>query len=197
MIPRITIAYSHFLDPIFLKAYLVDHPEHAPLTNDELMAYIGHVCANWKKEEEVIVNGMREALGLDFYANAIDVHIVRALRGGFSSPLVLSALIPKEVFTDALTHELIHILITESTQALDIREIFSRLYNVPERLVRNHILVHATHEYVYKDILRSPERYDADIAKSVRNPAYKQAWDIVTERGYKNILAEFRKEYAG
>ncbi len=40
MSPRINIQFGNFLDPAFQKAFLVDHPEHIPLTDEELFERI-------------------------------------------------------------------------------------------------------------------------------------------------------------
>ena len=193
MSPRITISYNRFLDPIFTKAYQVDNPEHIPMEDGLLFEKVEIFREEWKKQKSAILAGMKNTLGLEFYPNTIDVSIVRALRGGFSSPLTISALVPTERFVDVLTHELLHVLITDSTSASGIGLIRKKLYgNVEPRLTRNHILVHAAHQDIYLNVLNDPKRLADDIKKCERNPAYKKAWDIVEERGCQNILDEFK-----
>ena len=195
MTPRIHISYNRFLDPILTKAYLVDNPEHVPMELDATHEKVSDFRDKWSKEESVIVAGMKEVLGLDFYSNAIDVHIVRSLQGGFSTPLTISVLVPTERFVDMLTHELLHVLITDNTSVSDLDLIWKKLYgNIGPRLTRNHILVHAAHQDIYLNTLKDTERLETNIKKSANNPAYKKAWDIVRERGYRNIINEFRNE---
>ena len=178
-----------------LRAFKVDNPEHLVMGDDALDKKIVQFRTEWKNVEDIILSGLQNSLEMEFFSNSIDVHIVRSLRGGFSTPLVISAMVPTEYFADVLTHELVHVLINNSTKELNIRSIFEKLYGIDiPRLTRNHILVHAVHEDIFRNVLKSPERLQHDIEKSERHPEYKQAWDIVQERGYKNIIEEFKKE---
>ncbi len=195
MTPRIHIAYNRFLDPIFTKAYLVDNPDHVAIDNDQLFKKIDLLREKWGEQESTIINGMRGTLGLEFYANAIDVHIVRSLRGGFSTPLTISILVPTERFVDTLTHELLHVLICDNTSRADLDMIWKRLYgDIEPRLTRNHVLVHAAHQDIYLNVLKDPKRLADNIKKSERDAAYKKAWEIVEKCGYRNIIDEFKDE---
>lgn len=55
-------------------------------------------------------------------------------------------------------------------------------------LVRNHVLVHATLKGLWLNVLQEPARLERDLKFTEAFPAYKRAWEIVEEKGYKNLL---------
>ncbi len=198
MLPEIRIKFGHFLEPIFeahFKAQDGQADWHSP-TEDEVKKRVEEFEAAWKPREEKILRGLTEALGLDFYQNTIDVFIVSGLRGGFSTPMVTSSAPEPDRFIDILTHELTHRLITDSTKKIDYRRISKEQFpDVKEMLVLNHIFVHAVHKKIYLEVLNEPYRYERDLARCENFPAYKEAWRIVNELGYQNIIDSFRSRY--
>ncbi|MBU6431328.1 hypothetical protein KGQ29_03050, partial [Patescibacteria group bacterium] len=64
-------------------------------------------------------------------------------------------------------------------------------------LTQSHILTHAILKFVYLDILENKEMLEKNIGRSSESSflEYKRAWDIVEERGYKELITEFKKYY--
>lgn len=173
--PLIRIKYSRFLDLNFSDF------EKVETFNNE-----------WKKCEVRLLSAICEILQLEFKQNTIDVYISSGLRS-FSDPMVISHKFSPEEFPDILLHELLHRLISDNTK--DTWKKFGKEWDAKtpgeERLVLNHILVHAVSQHVYLDVLNDPVRLDRDIANCQKNPPYARSWEIVKEKGYKNIIKEF------
>lgn len=123
---------------------------------------------------------MCELLGLEFHQNTIDVYAAPWFRA-FSDPMVVGVKFSDSEFVSALTHELLHRLLTDNTSARndgpgllhDWAKMFGEGHDI-KTLV--HIPVHASLEAIYLDVLGEPERLEADIAMCQKNPPYKQAW---------------------
>lgn len=150
--------------------------------------------ASWEPVEKKLLRGMCRVLELQFYLNAIDVHVVGYAKA-FSNPLVLSSHYEADEAVDVLTHELIHRLLTDNTRQLNVSAIWSEMFQGEERLVRNHVLVHAVHEFLYREVLADPSRLKRDRSHATEHPAYKRSWEIVAETGYKRIINSFKKHY--
>ena len=147
----------------------------------------------WNILELVIVKGLQELLELTFFETRIPVYIVPAYRGAFSDPIVMSSLVLPDVFPDILSHELIHRLVTHNAEKIRWKKaVHAVLPDVTKPKVYNHVLVHAFHSALYLDILKDPKRLERDIQSSEKWPAYREAWRIVRERGYKELISEFK-----
>jgi hypothetical protein len=148
----------------------------------------------WKDKEVGIVTAMQKIAGLNFYKNLIDVYLVDGHKSGFSDPLVLSYKYHGEGFIDVMAHELLHVLLTDNKQGRDGSVWARRAYpEIEDRLVTNHILVHAIHKEIYLNTLKRPDRLKHDIEKCQKWPAYKTSWEIVERDGHINIIEGFKK----
>lgn len=164
---------------------------------EEILGRIAAQKEAWLPFEERIVNGIQEVLGVTFSENRIPVYIVPAHEGAFSDPLVMSSLVPPDEFVDILAHELIHRLVLCNAEHIPYRKaIAAVLPCVDKPPVFNHVFVHAVHSALYLDVLKAPERLLRDIRSCDAWPAYKRAWEIVQERGYKELIRDFKKAFA-
>lgn len=196
MLPEVRIKFGFFLEPVFEAHHRVEHPEWKSPPSSEVFKKIDEFDAAWKPYEHKILQGLVDTLGLDFYQNVVDVFIVSGMRGGFSTPMFIGSNREPDQFIDTLTHELVHRLISDNTKKIDWKKLHQEQFpDVKETLVLNHIFVHAVHKKIYLEVLNEPYRYERDLARCERFPAYKEAWRIVNEVGYQKIIDEFKGKY--
>ncbi len=208
-LPEIIIKYNKLLDPILLT-YAKNDPEWkdaysqekwSPWPKDKLLKNIEECKTKWEKYEKSILVEMCDILGLEFYRNVINVHIVSANPRSFSSPLIIRGTFPPSTFIESLTHELVHELCTygidyESNNALYfkiLREIFP---NNENSLTINHTLVYAVLEYLFIDILDDTKLWKISTEKALRsNNDYSIAYNLTKELGYKKLLQKFKHKH--
>lgn len=193
--PEIRIRYGWFLDGLFRR--LVElNPEiknkNYP-SQKRIEQKIEDYKKTWKKIEAKALSGICQVLDLEFYQHLIDVYIVGRVRS-FSDPLVISSHFEPNEFCDILIHELIHRILTDNTRHIDVHSIWNEMFPGEPRLVLNHVLVHAVHEYIYRDVMKDVLRLERDIKRSNR-PEYKRSWDIVKEKGYRQVMERFKDYY--
>lgn len=195
-LPLIRFRYSWHLDPLFARLFannrnhrITEYPKP-----ENIKEHVEIFQDGWRSVEKKLLSGMCEMLDLDFFQNAIDVHVVGYAKP-FSNPLVLSSHYEADEAVDVVTHELIHRLLTDNTRQLDVGTIWSEMFAGEERLVRNHVLVHAVHEFLYREVLTDPARLDRDRSRAAKHPAYKRSWDLVGEAGYGSIIDSFKQHY--
>lgn len=194
MQPVIRIQWARFLTPIFNGYNKVDATQEK-FKLDVVVKRIDAQRVAWAKDADVILRGLQELLELTFFENLIKVYVVPAHKGAFSDPIVMSSLIAPEQFPDILTHELIHRLSVFNRENCDVSHAIRQvLPNITDQKVYVHVFVHAFHKAIYLDILRDEKRLQRDIETSAA-PAYQEAWNIVEERGYKELMSEFKKYY--
>lgn len=196
-LPLIRIKYGWHLDGFF-KSFTEFNPKFenkAYPAAEEVKLKIKEFGASWEPLRQLILSEMTRVLNLDFFQNTIDVYVVGRSRT-FSDPLVISSHFPPDEFVDILTHELIHRILTDNTKSVDVKTIWEEMFPGKERLVRNHVLVHAVHEHLYREIMQDTKRLERDIKNSEQFPAYRESWDIVRKRGYKDLIEEFKGRYS-
>ncbi len=161
-------------------------------TRQEMVTILDEREKAWKKYEKKIVPAMQRIVGRNFYQNIIDVYTVYGQ--AFSQPLVISMRWPIESFVDCLTHELIHVLITDNAQKDNRNPWVEKAYpKIKDPTVLSHILVHAVLKEIYLNVLKQPDRLARDIEKCQKWPSYKKAWEIVERDGHEKIIEGFRK----
>lgn len=141
----------------------------------------------WQPKEERILSGLIEVLDVNFYLPVIDATIAPMV-APFSTPLTLSFKSEPDQFIDILTHELIHILISDNKEKISFYHSVQHNWPDEESKVIAHIMVHALMEYVFRDLLNEVSRIERDIVNCSSNPPYAKAWKIVEESGYKSII---------
>ena len=195
-LPKIRIKYNRFLDPIF-KAYIKSNPkwkDWVEPTEAEVKKRVKKYKEEWAKYEKEILEGVCNVLGLNFSQNIIDVHIVSGNDRQFSNPVVIKSSFETGEFINALTHELIHRLFSDNTQKVDALNFLEANFPKENKLTQNHILTHAILKFIYLDILKDKEKLEKNIKRSSKSsfPEYARAWEIVEEKGYKELKKEFK-----
>lgn len=192
--------YGWHLDNTFTDFYeqIPDREEkgYTVQNREEVKEKISLFETEWKKYEEKILESICRILGLEFYKKVIDVYIVGAYKKAFSTPMVISAKYEPDLFVDIITHELLHVLLTDNDKNVSVGEIWKEMF--PEAIDRtslNHVLVHAVHKQIYLDTLNTPERFERDLKRCGKWPSYNDAWNIVEKEGYLNIIERFKKYY--
>jgi hypothetical protein len=196
--PRIIIGHSRFLNPIFAEWGKIksENNDWKPMESEALFEKISKYRGMWQPYEEKVCQGLMEALDLHFLENVINVYIVSGQKGGFSDPLIISPGVPEIRFVDLLAHELVHRLLTFNAEEIRVGKIFDVMFpDMEDQLTKNHIIVHAVLQYLYIDVLKEPVRLENDISFHKNNPGYADAWKIVTDRGYQQLLKEFKSHY--
>lgn len=149
----------------------------------------------WSKVQVQIIQAMKDITGLDFYASTVDVFLVYGYQTAFSSPLVISTRYEGDHFIDVLTHEILHVILTDNTLGINSSAWVEKKFpEAKEKTTINHILLHAIHEAIYRDVLKVPVRLTKNIESDKRWPSYTASWDIVRKYGYRKIIADYRKE---
>lgn len=187
------LAYKNISVPLAEKRGIELHSE------DEVAERVQGYREAWSSLQDTILCGMRECFELDFYKSVIDACVTPAVRPQ-STPLLLNTRHDPDELVDVLTHELFHVLLTDNTTYPSTRklsEVWDRLYPGVERLVRNHIWVHAGLKYIYLNVLGEEYRLQRDIedCKKRGSWAYVKAWEIVEEVGYKKLIDDFKATY--
>jgi len=160
----------------------------------------------WSKYEKILLHAMCEALNLSFYKPVIDVSIAPYFIPQ-SDPLILSFYHKPDRFVETLTHELIHILLTDNNKLsikerpskVDLMGKWRKLYGEDHDFnTLVHIPVYAVLKHIYLDVLKEPKRMDRDMkeVKTYQNgKAYTAAWEYVNSRDYKKLIGELGQLY--
>ncbi len=142
----------------------------------------------WKQYDRVILNAITSRLELQFYLPVIDASIAPMIPS-FSTPLQINFKSEPDEFVDILTHELIHILMSDNRENIEPDDLVKIHWSEYEPKIGIHIMVHAVLKYVYLDVLKQPDRLKRDIHRS-QTPAYALAWKIVEESDYSAIIEQ-------
>lgn len=154
----------------------------------------------WGSYDHKILAGMTSIMNLSFRQNIVDVYVAPWFYA-FSEPMVIGVIFTPDEFVDALTHELIHRLLSDNTTVpneLFLIPHWEKLFGEQDSMkTLVHIPVHAIHKAIYLDILKEPERLERDIQKDRKsgNKAYIASWDYVEEQSYKEIISKLKKCY--
>lgn len=180
---KINIRSGKLLDPFIRDYILAKYPDFEFPTEDEVEKKIELFKEAWKKEEKTLLKAIHKITKLKFKANIIDCYIVSAITRDMSAPLIIRSRYTEEEFIDVLLHELLHKLFVDNglKKIKDLEE---------SKTTINHIKVFAVLKYLYLDFLKNEERLGRVMQKSKEgnNQDYARAWEIVDERGYKEII---------
>lgn len=116
----------------------------------------------------------------------INVYLMDVKPGGRSLPLIVDINSPYPFHT--LVHELIHRVLGEREEL-----IAPQLYPDEAPLIAGHVLIHAIHEDIYRNLLNDLIALNEDKRLCQQNQVYKRAWELVERDGYKNIIANIKK----
>lgn len=193
ILPKITIKYNRFLDPIFIGWIQSQEKYKDWQVPDKavVLERVKNYNLLWERYGERILTAITDVTGLSFKRNLIPIYIVSGNPRGFSDPVVLKSGYSDMEFINCLAHELIHCLFTDN---------YSRVndaipYAAPgfNSTAEDHVFLQAILKYLYVDVLGEPERLVNEMKRSnkYRN-GYELAWQVVESRGYRLLIEEFK-----
>jgi hypothetical protein len=139
----------------------------------------------WEHEGAFIMDKVQQKLGMNFQEESVVLYLCDYEPGGKSDPLVVS--VNSTNYHDVIIHELIHRLLTHNTSHYNEDVDSPKLFPDVSELCARHIVVHAVSAWVYLDVLKRPDRLQADKDECVGE--YRQAWNIVEKVGYQEIMS--------
>jgi hypothetical protein len=192
MIPKINFVYSRVYDnnwQIWKNAY------NKKIENESdkftIKEYFNLINNEWIKNEYLILNEISKILNLKWKNKFIKCYIIRE-GVAFSDPLTIPVKETVSLFIDILTHELIHIIITQNKEiTLKPLRTFKEKFENESEITKVHIIIHAILKHIYLKIL-GKDRLKRDIERHTKNKHYEKAWIIVEEIGYENIINEIK-----
>lgn len=202
LLPKVIIRYSFFLDQIFREYFLLklENKNKTLIEKEDLLKNIEDYKKEWKIYEDRILTGLLSLLPIKFFHNVIDVHVVSYIPGhrrGFSEPLTIRGTLKNNEFVNVLTHEILHFFFTansilpEISPSKIIKEMFPMENNAQ---TISHIILNAILKYIYLNVLKDNDRFLEEKERDCRYENYKKAWDIVEEKGYMEIINEFKNK---
>lgn len=173
--------------------------ERHKLSRESIITTLNEYEKVWRPYEQKVVQGMCEALGIEFRQNVIDIYAA-PLRNSFSFPVVIATKYTPERAMECIAHELIHVLLYDNTAAdLDMQREEDRWTDlfpgVDDPVVLIHIPVHAALQTLFDDFLQEPERTLHDKKMCGNHLEYKAAWEYVDKVGYKQIIEKLKASY--
>lgn len=194
--PEIRFQFSWLLDPIFRDLFRLDKKlsKLKYPSQGQIFSKVKIYERTWRKIDKKLLRVICDVLDLSFYQDIIDVYVVGRC-AAFSDPMVIPSTNKPNFFIDELTHEIIHRILTDNTRKLDVAKIWSEMFPKEKKDTRNEILAHAVQEHIYRNILKKPQRLREDIKFCSSSPTHRRSWEVVRERGYMNIISDFKSRY--
>lgn len=144
----------------------------------------------WAREGDRIIKAIEAVTKLKFFNAPLTVYMTTD--HSLSDPLTLKIAQSTNDNIDNLTHELIHVLLTQNynrnAKFVSKWELYLSYFNPQPMLVKSHVIVHAVHYLVSKK-LRFPKRRHQRILSYSQREEYRRAWQIARKMGYKNVVA--------
>lgn len=192
--PKIIFKYSRIYNGHF-RQWVDDSSSIKDKTypsGKEILDYISKIKNEWAKIENTVLQEISQVTNLTWDDKQINCYVVgRAIP--FSDPLTLKITKDKNRFIDILIHEIIHQLFNQPNNQRKVSDLILSLQEqYKEEVIRTilHILVYAVHTHIYTKFFNN-KRLEADISFSQVYPEHKRAWEIVNERGYREIIQNF------
>lgn len=181
---RIRIRYSIVLDNLFKQLLSQeDYPE-----TENILLLIEEFRSHWDGLESQILSALQQVMGVNFVNPILDVFIVGDVPSSISTPVIIHSKLDKDRFIYILTHELVHVLLSDNAERINFSEKLQDLYPDEAWKARNHIAVHAVLEKVFSELVPKPEYLIRDKEFCKDKPAYARAWRVVDEEGCEKIL---------
>lgn len=205
--PEIRINFSHLLYSVSRDLDRLYSPDESKLASpEECEEWTRAYRAEWEKHESKLLTAITEILDTEFYREVIDVSLAPYFIPQ-SDPLIMHFRNDPDAFVDALTHELIHIILTDNNKIqinahqnkVDLLAEWQKLFGKEHDFkTLIHIPVHAVHKGIYLDYLHDESRYSRDIerARELKNgEGYVRSWQYVNKHGYKGIVDQLKKSF--
>lgn len=194
-IPKITIKYNRFLDPIFIgwiKSQEIYKDWKVP-EKSIVLENIKNYNVLWDKYGVKILEAITTITDLSFSRTLIPVYIVSGNPRGFSDPVILKSGYDDIDFVNYLSHELIHCLFVDNYKIVND----AIPYKAPglNTTAEDHVYLHAILKFIYLDVLNEPERLTKNISNSsLFKGGYELAWDVVEKNNYRELINEFKRK---
>ena len=195
--PEVRIEFSPLIyRTIATRLFSCDKPAISLLSPSTAREKAEQYRVAWKRHQSKLLTGMCALFDLTFYKPVIDVYLSPWVPN-ISDPILISLRAEPDEFVDILTHELIHVLVTDNTcyPRDSVGTILDQLYPSVDRVTRDHILVYAGLKYIYLSVMREPRRLDRDIAYCRADVNHLAAWDYVNARDHLIVIDEFKRRY--
>ncbi|MCL5404568.1 MAG: hypothetical protein M1125_01860 [Candidatus Marsarchaeota archaeon] len=191
MVPEIIFKYSGlYASAIFNNAFMYSREFVENVTknsNDAIPIYTGF----WKPHGNRILGTLSEITDIEWREKTIVAYVLDQCRG-YSSPLTIRAGLNEKDFLYTMVHELTHRIFDQKEGSTDnYNKWLNERYPNVDRLVRNHIIVHAVDTALYLKLFTKEELEEQrrlDETKKFGEP-YVKAWKIVDKEGYENIIS--------
>jgi hypothetical protein len=195
--PEIRLQFSPLVyTTIATRLFHVDKPDGSLMEPERARQKTEQYRMAWSPHEKEIVTGMCALFDLVFYKSVIDVYLSPWVPT-ISAPILVTLRSTPDEFIDVLTHELLHVLITDNTTYPQevLGTVLEQLYPDLDWVAKNHVLVYAGLKHIYLNVMQEPERLDRDIVSCQSHPAHAAAWDYVDTHGYLAVIDRFKDGY--
>lgn len=198
--PTVRIQYAKLLDPVFRALFLakqelgkIDSLAHYPAPEATTSA-VESFQAAWVERESTLPY-LESLLGLHYAQTSLDAYVVGEMKGGISSPIVIGSNRSPEAFVDALTHELVHVLISDNRERLALPAIFDKFFPHEPHSTKVHALIFAVMTKLLGEHLQQPVRLAACRKLDEAASEYLRAWSLVDQFGPDQVIESFRSYY--
>ncbi len=202
--PEIRINYAGLLNrsesPLLAKA-----KGYEMLSHEDAIVLVENYRSEWKKYEKQIIDYICATLGIQFYRDVVDVHIAQFFIPK-SEPLIISCMDDPDTFVDTLTHELIHVLLTDNDvlqlpgddRNYQLADEWASLFGEQHSFTTLvHIPAHALHSKVFADVFKDDARLKRDIKILERfdSTDYLKSWDYVQQVGADDVITKLYENF--
>lgn len=203
-LPEIRINFSGLLYKTVSRR-LAEAYEHELPAFEECREKAEAYRKEWAKHEKKILTSMQDILDLEFYKSVVDVSLAPFIIP-MSEPTIIHFRSTPDEFVDVLTHELLHVLLTDNKIVsvkdnnlhYQLTDTWANLFGEDhDRMVLAHIPVHAVHKKIYSEVLRDESRLlrDLEHSRKSNSDAYVKSWGYVDEHGAESIIEKLKKSY--
>ena len=129
-LPEVRIKYGWHLEEfieIYNKHSDIDKDKWKRLTMDQTLERVEIFTKLWKQDSTKILEEILKVTDLEFKKSILDIYIVSGIKGGISTPTVISANIQNNRFVTVAIHELIHIILTDNKNNIDVRKAWEEM----------------------------------------------------------------------
>ena len=185
---QIIIRYNKILDEI-TKAHSLTLPKHAERASqdtdmDEVNKKIKQYIEAGSPIKDRVIEAIEKMTKRPFPYSVVNVSIVWIVYRTEAQTMIFPASLSVDEFIILLTHELMHL----SWPLYTVE--FEEKYKDEKPIVRDHIIIHATLQHLWCDILNRPDYLEISRARSNRHSTdeYTKAWEIIDKEGCRKVL---------
>jgi hypothetical protein len=189
MIPKVIFHRSHLYDAALKREPEFEKPPEEKAFAKKIKSYE----ALWKKEGPAILEELQRVTKLKWHNSEIVCYVTWGVYP-YSDPLTINPRKDANGTLDILTHELIHVLLSQESNSKVYWKnwrVFLKKHTKYSYTTSVHIAVHAIHEHIFRK-LYNVKRLTKEI-NDIQDLDYVLSWEIVQKEGYKNIIAEITK----